>query len=560
MNQTTFLSAFLSHCEETPDKVWLTQPMNNKGVLKTWTFKEALDEAKQMAGFLESKNFEKGTKIAICSKNCAWWVLADISIMLAGHVSVPVYPTLTRDTTAYILEHSESKLLFVGKLDQKPWEEMKIGIPDDLEKVCLPLGIDSSVGARWNDLIEKAESIKETVDRAPEELATIIYTSGSTGKPKGVMLSFKAMTAAVSTICDVYNISARDRWLSYLPLSHAMERFLMNCCMHSGMVIYYPWSLDTFVVDLQRCRPTVFVSVPRLWMKFQQAVTSKLPNVWLQFLLRIPIIGGLVQKKILSGLGLDACRFAISGSAPISPELLMFYSRLGLNMMEGYGMTENYALSHCGRIGRTRVGYVGETYPGVEHRLTEEGEVEVKTPGLMMGYFKNEEATKATITEDGWLKTGDRGSIDKMGRLKITGRTKEIFKTSKGKYVAPSPIENKLNVSDHIELSCVTGTGFPQPFAILQLSEASKKAASESLKAQAEITKQLEAFRKGSINKVVDPHEALDRLVIVKDEWLPENGLLTPTQKMMRTKIENKYKSHYEQWSSSKKTVVWHGW
>ena len=175
-----------------------------------------------------------------------------------------------------------------------------------------------------------------------------------------------------------------------------------------------------------------------------------------------------------------------------------------------------------------------------------------------MGYYKNDEATKETMTEDGWLKTGDRGEIDDMGRLKITGRTKEIFKTSKGKYVAPAPIENQLNVSNHIELSCVSGSGHPQPMAVIQLSEASRKAAEDEKEREA-IGTALEDLMK-EINKTVDPHEALQFLAIVKDEWQPENGFLTPTQKIKRRTIEDAYKPKYDEWYEAKKAVIWHGW
>jgi long-chain acyl-CoA synthetase len=222
-------------------------------------------------------------------------------------------------------------------------------------------------------------------------------------------------------------------------------------------------------------------------------------------------------------------------------------------------MTENFNYSHISRPGRVRPGYVGEPYDDVEQRLSEEGEIQVKSPGIMMGYYKNEEATKETMTEEGWLKTGDRGEIDEMGRLKITGRTKEIFKTSKGKYVAPAPIENKLNVSNSIELSCVTGSGHPQPFAIVQLSEQARKLAADE-KGRTEITTELEALMK-DINGSVDPHEALECVVIVKDEWQPETGHLTPTQKIKRKFLEDAYKSKYDGWYAAKKKVIWEeGW
>jgi long-chain acyl-CoA synthetase len=266
----------------------------------------------------------------------------------------------------------------------------------------------------------------------------------------------------------------------------------------------------------------------------------------------------LIKKKILKALGLDQVRFAGSGSAPLPEDLLKWYRRLGLELLEGYGMTENFNYSHMSMPGKGRVGYVGNSYSEVECRIANDGEIQVKTPGKMMGYFKNEEATKESITEDGWVRTGDKGSLDEKGRLKITGRTKEIFKTSKGKYVAPAPIENKLIANHLVELACVGGKAQPQPFAILQLSEGPKKKATNGEKERADMGAELEAHMK-EINPTLDGHEQLQFLVVVSDEWLPENGFLTPTQKIKRATIEDTYQSNVDGWYGEKKKVIWYG-
>jgi len=554
----TVLKAFLEHCEKTPNKVFFTQPMGGEAV-KEWTLKETLEEAKKMAGYLESKKYAKGSKIAICSKNCAWWVIADLAIWMAGYVTVPVYPTLTHETVAYILEHSESKLLFVGKLDAKPWNEMKSGVPANFDMVSFPLKPDGEWGEEWEKVIGKSEAIKTMASPGPDDMATIIYTSGSTGQPKGVMHNFNAMTVPTAGICKMHNINGNDRYLSYLPLIHGMERWLGEILpLYTGLHVFYADSLATFVADLNRCRPTIFMSVPRLWTKFNQGVLTKMPEKKLNFLMKIPILGYIVKRKILKGLGLDLVRVAGSGSAPIPGELLDWYKRLGLNLLEGYGMTENFNYSHISKPGRVRTGYVGEPYDDVEQRISDDGEIQVKTPGMMMGYYKNDEATKETVTADGWLRTGDRGEIDDKNRLKITGRTKEIFKTSKGKYVAPAPIENKVNVSSIVELACVSGSGHPQPMCVIQLSEAARKLA-EDPKERDALGVTLEALLK-EVNKTVDPHEALQYFVVVKDEWQPENGFLTPTQKIKRGTIEDAYEPKYAAWYGEKKAVVWYGW
>lgn len=386
------------------------------------------------------------------------------------------------------------------------------------------------------------------------------YDTCSRFRPKGVMTSFKAMLIPTMCIAKVLHCTSDDRYLSYLPVAHGMERWLGECLpLYTGEYLFFADSIKSFVDDLNRCRPTLFLSVPRLWTKFQAGIFAKIPDTKLRMLLRIPILSFFLKRKILRGLGLDCVRFAGSGSAPIPESLLHWYGNLGLQVLEGYGMTETFNFSHLNQPGKTRVGYVGNTYDGVEHRIAHDGEIQVKTPGMMMGYFKNEDANQEAMTDDGWVRTGDTGEIDDEGRLKITGRIKEIFKTSKGKYVAPSPIEN-LWVAHHlVELACVGGQGYPQPHAILQLSDVAKADICRSDDERLKIAKALENYM-DVVNQKLDGHEHLAFVVIVKEDWLPENGLLTPTQKIKRAAIENAYAPHVDGWYSQKTKVVWHGW
>jgi long-chain acyl-CoA synthetase len=544
----------LDNCAKHPNKVFLTQPMGGDAV-KEWTFAQFLSESKKMAAHIESLDLPVPSQIAIMSKNCAWWLMADLAIMMTGHVGVPIYPTLTAETTKYTLEHSESKLLFVGKLDAKPWEAMKNGIPEDMKCISFPLCPDGLEYDKWADCVKKDE-IKEVKKRTEDEMATIIYTSGSTGVPKGVMLSFKNITAPTFGLIGYTHVTENDRYLSYLPVSHGMERWVGECVPFvSGMHVFFADSLSTFVQDLGRAKPTLFLSVPRLWTKFQQGVFKKMPPHKLEKLLKIPIISWLVKKKLLKALGLDCVRYAGSGSAPLPPDLLAWYRNLGLELLEGYGMTENFNFSHGTKPGRGRVGYVGEPQTGVEQRIADDGELQVKSPGMMMGYFKNEEATKETITEDGWLRTGDKGELDDLGRLKITGRTKEIFKTSKGKYVAPAPIENEYISSPKIELACVGGRGQPAAHAIVLLGEDAKKEADSGKKD--EIEKELTELI-SKVNKTLDEHEKVQFIAVVNEEWLPENGFVTPTNKIKRSKIEEEHAPFLDDWYGSKKKVIWH--
>jgi long-chain acyl-CoA synthetase len=550
----TILDWALHWEKEAPDMLHFVQPLGGSvDNVKTWTFAQALKEARRVAAYLERLDLPPKSRIAICSKNCAHWILADWAIWMAGHISVPLYPVLNADTVRYILEHSESKLLFVGKLDPV-WAQMEPGVPGDVRRVGFPLAPAGNY-ERWDDIVARHEPIARVAQRSLDEMATIVYTSGSTGQPKGVMLSFGAMAAPTEGLTRMFSFNPGDRMLSYLPLAHTMERWIIGgCSTRAPFQVFFAESVNTFLQDLQRARPTLFLSVPRLYAKFQAGVFKKLPPKKLDLLLSIPIVGGIIKKKVLRGLGLDKVRFAGSGSAPIAGELLAWYRKLGLELLEGYGMSENFNYSHVNKVGQVRVGFVGSPYEGVECKLSADNEVLVKSPGMMMGYYKQPNDTREAFTEDGFFKTGDCGVIDELGRLQITGRVKEIFKTSKGKYVAPAPIENKLMNHRGIEQVCVSGAGQPQPHALVVLSEEGRAGLTQSGK-QALESQLLEHLN--AVNKDLDSIEQLQFLSIVKDEWTAENGFLTPTLKIKRGKIEDSYKSQVPGWYAQNRKVVW---
>jgi long-chain acyl-CoA synthetase len=306
----------------------------------------------------------------------------------------------------------------------------------------------------------------------------LLYTSGSTGQPKGVMQSFGSITAADQRHPGRQPRARRRggqdaRVLSYLPLAHCFERAWVECCAFvSGRVhVFFSESLATFMADIKRAQPTWFISVPRLWTKFQQAVLAQMPAAQLDAALANPAMAPVVGQKVLAGLGLEHVRRAGSGSAPMPPDLMRWYRRLGLDLYEGYAMTEDFAYSHTGDTGDHSLGTVGRPFPDVQARIADDGEVLVKSPGRMVGYYKEPALNAESFTDDGFFRTGDLGRYDEHGQLVLTGRKKELFKTAKGKYVAPAPIENRLNEHPMVELSLVSGLGQPAAYAVLVLDE-----------------------------------------------------------------------------------------
>ncbi|MBK1873570.1 MULTISPECIES: AMP-binding protein [Marinobacter] len=547
------------HClyywaEKSPERTYLTQPYPD-GTVEDINWKQAADQVSRMAAHLNSLELPERSNIAVLGKNSAHWILSDLAIWAAGHVSVPLYPTLNGDAAAYVLEHSKAKLLFLGKLDGTAdgWNDIKGHIPSDLPIISLPMSPRDDT-PKWIDVIARHEPAAPKLP-SQDALATIVYTSGSTGRPKGVMHNFGSMMSVADGLQQMFTVTSEDRMLSYLPLAHVAERAAVETqSLYFGFHTYFADNLDTFQQDLQRARPTLFFSVPRLWMKFYLGVNAKLPPKKQKLLFSIPFVRSVVKKKVLKQLGLDHCRAALTGAAPLSEEIILWYRNLGLELLEVYGMTENFGYSHASRPGRARIGWVGEANPGVEHRIGEGGELEVKSPGMMMGYYQNEEKTREDVTADGFLKTGDMGEIDASGYLKITGRVKDLFKTSKGKYVVPVPIENRFN-HPSVEVVCVAGANQPQPCLMILLSEDVREALSNGMdraELEQELLKEL-----GAVNEECEAHEKISFVVVVKEPWTMENGMLTPTMKIKRNVIEDTYNRKMDSWFEQKRKVVW---
>lgn len=540
-----------------PGKVFLTQPIGG-GEVRDYTWAQTMDQARRMATHLKSRGLEPGARIAILSKNCAHFFIAELAIWLAGGTTVAIFPTETAETVRYVLEHSGASLLFVGKLDT--WDQQASAVPASLPCIALPLAPATSYES-WDAITQRTAPLTGKVARAANDIAILMYTSGSTGQPKGVMHSFAGATAAAEGMRDYVKKSigtqAERRVLSYLPLAHIFERaWIESTSLVDGeMQVFFAESMDTFLQDLQRARPTVFTSVPRLWLKFQQGVFNKVPAKKLDRLLGIPILGHIVGRKVLKGLGLDQVLLAASGSAPIPPELISWYRRLGLNLMEGYAMTEDFAYSHASAPGFSAPGCVGIPMPGVEVRISEEGEVLLKSPGRMVGYYKQPELDAQAFTPDGFFHTGDKGERSADGLLRLTGRVKELFKTSKGKYIAPAPIENLLNAHPMVEQSMVSGVGQPSAYAMLVLNETLRPRLGDPA-VRAEVEKELAALLK-SVNASLAEYEQLRMLVVAPEPWSIENGYLTPTMKIRRNRIESAVQPRMENWYANQSPVCW---
>ncbi len=555
--QKLILDYIYEHEAAHPEKVYLTQPTGGGKVID-YNWSQVLDQARRMATHLQSRGLGTGSHIAILSKNCAHFFMAELAIWMAGGTTVAIFPTEGANTVKFVLDHSDAKLLFVGKLDT--WEQQAPGVPANIPCIAFPLAPPNKLDS-WDAIVASSAPLAGRPQRNSDDLAMIIYTSGSTGQPKGVMHSFGRISAATSGFISSFapRVPATMEWrlLSYLPLAHVFERAVIECLslMRGDVHVFFAESLDTFVADLNRARPTVFVSVPRLWSKFQQGVFKKMPPKKLNLLLSIPILGRIVGKKVLTGLGLDQVQLAASGSAPIPAELIAWYRRLGLNLLEGYGMTEDFAFSHASTAAANAPGCVGAPYSGVEVKLSEEGEILIKSPGQFVGYYKRADLDAESFTSDGFFRTGDKGERRADGLLKLTGRVKELFKTAKGKYVAPSPIENRLNEHPMVELSMVSGVGYPAAYGLVVLAEDLRpKLGDAAVKANVEA--EMKQLRK-DVNAGLSGYEQLQMLVIAREPWTIENACLTPTMKIKRTAIEGRVAGQLDAWYANKSPVLW---
>ncbi len=547
---------FYHWVREKPNYPFLKQP---EGALwKTMTYHEACDVASRMAKWFELAGLQKGDHIAIYSKNCYHWILADLAIMIGGFVSVPLYYNLSATQLGKVIKLSDAKAVFIGKLET--WSTAHAEeIPNDIKIIRFPHyngNAQITQGQAWDDIVLDTPPILEKYIPSPQELWTILFTSGTTGTPKGVMHVHHSPVQIIKDDSknDWIGIANNPapRLLSYLPLNHVAEKIgVYAVALMLGGTVSFGESIETFAKNLQDTQPTMFFAVPRIWTKFYLAVVNKLSLKRQSVLFRIPIISRIVKRKIRYGLGLSKAKVVATGSAITPTYLKEWYSTLGIHLIEAYGMTEV-----CGSITNTPMlnapkDSVGKPIPGCEVKVDPEtGEVLMKSPYMMKGYYKDEELTQKVL-KNGWLHSGDRGLFDENGFLKIIGRVSDAFKTSKGKFITPNPLEEKIEKNVLIEQVCIAGLGIPQPIAIVNLSEVAMTASKEEIEDSLLSTL-------SSLNKDLANYTRVSTVVIDKNTWNTENAFLTPTLKIRRGEIDEQYSQYFQDWHQRTENIIWH--
>jgi long-chain acyl-CoA synthetase len=545
----TLIDYFYHWEAATPEKVYLRQPFGD--TFRDFTWHEAGRQARSIAAYLRSLNLPAKSNIALISKNCAEWIITDVAIMMAGHVSVPLYATLTDEQVNHVLNHSGSKVAFIGKLDD--WKGMKSGIPTDVTCVSFPTYNPDPDHVQWETIMATHEPMQENFKANLEDLFTIIYTSGTTGNPKGVMMQYKAMATGIYSTREITKLNLPNaRFFSYLPLCHIAERNIVEAVsLTTGGTIYFAETLESFAKNLAVASPTHFLAVPRIWTKFQLGILGKMPQKKLDLLLKLPILSGIVKKKIRKGLGLNDAQVILTGAAPMPASLIQWFRKLGIHIQEAYGMTENLGAVCMMPKDKPKDGTVGKIYPNMEVKIAPaNGEILTRSEWNMVGYYKEPQMTADTIDSEGWIHTGDVGELDSDGYLKITGRVKEMYKTSKGEYVAPSQIEFGFADNNFIEQVCVVGQSLPQPIALVVLSELGRATDKGA------VTESLSSTLTG-LNPRLKSYERVHRIVVMKDAWTVDNNKLTPTMKIKRNVVEKEFANNFESWYEERDTIVW---
>ena len=535
------------------NKPFLKQPFGE--LWENYTWGEVGTMARKLAKGLKSLNLSENSHIGLVSKNCREWIIADLAISIAGYISVPFFPTLKSNEIEKLLDFGDVDALFVGKLEN--WEEMKKGVKNDMPIISFPHYKNHSKvseGNQWFDFINSFDPIMENYQPKLKDIWTIIFTSGTTGDPKGVVLTYETLfnTKRITEDGNPLKVDFRgnNHFISYMPLNHIFERVVIeHVAFRYGGTLSFVESLETFGQNLNDVQPTAFQGVPRIYSKFQEKILMKMPQKKLSLFLKIPLISTLIKKKLIGALGMSRAKALVTGAAAMPLELLDWYKSIGIYITNGYGMTENCAtctnLDPYQPLGR---GSVGRPTAGVDLKISDEGEILMKGPFTLSEYYKNKEITDQTL-KNGWLHTGDKGHIDKDGFLYITGRIKDMFKTSKGKYIEPGVLEAYFGNINEFSQICIVGLNCTQPLLLAVPSES-------TIKNKETVSKKLSDILL-DVNDKLDNYKKISKIVLVKDDWVPENGMTTPTLKIKRAKIDEQFSSQYNNWEKNDKTVIW---
>lgn len=522
----TPLDMFYHWERETPDKIYLRQPRQLQWSEYTWA--QVADRVRRIASFLKSRNYPAGSRIAIWSANSMDWPIVDLAIMLSGHISVPLYPGQDTDSANYILNHSEATLVFCGNFDQHARADE--AIPEGLYRVAM-LGCQCPADLSLEQILEDYAPFTESPVPDPEDIFTIIYTSGTTGNPKGVMHMYQTPGHVVPGMVKAFRLDQEPNdFFSFLPMSHAAERIVVEMCsLYANATISFSEGLETFGDEIRSVQPTLFFAVPRLWVKFKAGIDAKIPPE------AQANLSPEQKAGIAHALGLSRARFILTGSAPCPKDVQDWFLSMGIALRDGYGMTENFIHGIAWLQDDQPVsGCVGQPMDdSIQVRVSDAGEIQFKSKGLMKGYYLNPEKT-AEVFDDGWYCTGDSGRFDENGNLWVTGRVSEVFKTSKGKFIVPMKLESKFGRNPNLAQFCCLGHGLDQPVVLTTLSEVGLQ------RDRADLASELEALL-DEVNDEVPSYERIGHL-FVTNEWTIENALLTPTMKLKRKQIEDQYR------------------
>lgn len=548
------LQNFLDLEKKSPNAPFLRQPFGKKW--EVYSYAEVGQMARKLAAALRDMNLKENAHVGLVSKNCREWIVADLAIMMAGYISVPFFATLTGEQIAQVLELGDVDALFVGKLEV--WHnDMKTGVPADMPVIAFPHhpGNDKvERGQQWADILDKYEPLQDLATPKVDDLWTIIFTSGTTGTPKGVMLKYSAPSSLLEQTKDanplLLDFNGDNHFFSFLPMNHIAERAIVEggCLAHGGQISFAE-NLQTFAQNLSQSQPTVFFAVPRIWTKFKLTILSKMPQNRLNLLLKIPIVSGILKNKFKTALGLTKARRCVSGAAAIPQSTKDWFKTIGIDISEGYGMTENCAACTFLTAEEDRKGSVGRPQAGTELRIDPDtSEILSRSDYTMVGYYNSPEKTAETL-DGGWLHTGDQGRIDDDGYLFITGRVKDQFKTAKGEFIVPAPIEKEFSTNDDIEQLCILGLGLPQPVMVVVPSEIGmgkeKKDLRDSL--NSDLIK---------VNAKIPSYTKISTIIVAKEPFSVENGMLTPTLKVKRNVLNQHYQDKLWAWHEEKEVIV----